>query len=167
MYAVFAILITGTQTMHRRLESEDDMATVIEGLKLTMTGKQVRERLEERIEYHQRQMAWWEHERTRTPEEQTEDAPLLPDHMCEHEAERHEWRAEVLMYIRDHIEELEHYRLGESDLEFGELLPDKPGAIEQDEYQERNRVGFQLEQLTKRVGELASSQWARAEGAEG
>jgi hypothetical protein len=43
----------------------------------------------------------------------------------------------------------EVYRLGERDLQFGELLPRKPGGVEQEEYEERNRVGFALERLTK------------------
>ena len=46
------------------------------------------------------------------------------------------------------------YRLGEADLVFGELLPEKPEWIDQEEYEERNRVGFQVERLTKRIGEL-------------
>ena len=37
-----------------------------------------------------------------------------------------------------------------------ELLPPKPGSVEQEEYRERTAYGFQLEQLTKRVGELVS-----------
>jgi len=47
--------------------------------------------------------------------------------MCANEAQRHEWRAAVLGFIRDHIEPAEIYRLGEADLAFGELLPEKPG----------------------------------------
>jgi hypothetical protein len=39
---------------------------------------------------------------------------------------------------------------------FGELLPPKPGSVEQVEYEERTPYGFHLEQLAKRVGELAS-----------
>ncbi|MGH7947359.1 MAG: hypothetical protein ACREF9_20490 [Opitutaceae bacterium] len=74
--------------------------------------------------------------------------------MCENEAERHEWRAEVLAFIRDHVDSTEVYRLGESDLAFGELLPEKPGWMEQEEYEERTGVAFHLERLTKRVGEL-------------
>ena len=90
-------------------------------------------------------------EMTRTAEEQTEDEPLLPEHMCEHEADRHEWRAEVLEFLRDHLEPLEIYRLAESDLEFGEILPAKPDAVEQSEFEERTRVGFGLEQIAKRI----------------
>ena len=86
--------------------------------------------------------------------EQTEDEPLLPEHMCEHEARGHEWRADVLGFIRDHIEAAEVYRLGEPDLLFGELLPAKPWAIEQEGYEERTSIGFNLERLTKNVGEV-------------
>ena len=64
-----------------------------------------------------------------------------------------------------HVDAQETYRLSAADLEFGELLPSKPGAIEQTEYEERAAVGFQLERLTKRLGEigcrarLATDQW--------
>jgi hypothetical protein len=74
--------------------------------------------------------------------------------MCEHEAGGHEWRADVLRFIRDHIEAAEVYRLGEPDLLFGELLPAKPWAIEQEGYEERTSIGFNLERLTKNVGEV-------------
>jgi hypothetical protein len=53
------------------------------------------------------------------------------------EAERHEWRADVLGFIRDHLESLQVYRLAEADLTFGEILPEKPGWLEQDEPSER------------------------------
>jgi hypothetical protein len=70
----------------------------------------------------------------------------------ENEAERHEWRAEVLVFIHDHVEPAETYRLGEADLAFGELLPAKPGWLEQDEYEERTAVGFHLARLVKQGG---------------
>jgi hypothetical protein len=82
--------------------------------------------------------------------------------MCANEAERHEWRAEVIEFIRDHIDATETYRVGEADLAFGELLPDKPGWLEQEEYEERTNVGFQLERLTKTAGELTSAHYALA-----
>jgi hypothetical protein len=78
----------------------------------------------------------------------------LPEHMCEHEAERHEWRADVLEFIRDRIESAEVYRLGEADLHFGELLPQKPGSVEQEEFEERTSVGFHLGRLAKAVGDV-------------
>jgi hypothetical protein len=124
---------------------------MIDGLKLTMTGEELRRLLGEREEWHRLRAAHWEAERLRLPEEQTEEAPLLPDHMCENEAERHEWRADVLEFIRDHVEALEIYRLGESDLAFAELLPAKPGWVEQAEYEERTSVGFALERIGKRI----------------
>ncbi len=127
---------------------------MIDGLKLTITGEELRALLERRIDTHYRSADHWKREQERTPEQQTDDEPLLPDHICANEAERHEWRAEVIEFIRDHIDAGETYRLSAADLEFGELLPDKPGWLEQDEYEERTRIGFQLERLTKTAGKL-------------
>jgi hypothetical protein len=127
-----------------------------DGLKLTFSGEELRKLLEERIAYHDRCADRWRREQLRTKEDETEDAPLLPDHMCEHEEDEHTWRSEVLGFIRDHIDGHETYRLGAADVEFGELFPPKPGSVEQAEYEDRTRYAFNLEQLTKRVGELAS-----------
>jgi hypothetical protein len=127
---------------------------MIDGLKVTVTGQELRTLLEQRIEDHLRRAERWKREQARTPEDETEDEPLLPDHMCANEAQRHEWRADVLEFIRDHIESHEVYRLGEPDLEFGELLPDKPGWLEQEEYEERTSVGFHLGRIAKRIGDV-------------
>lgn len=124
---------------------------MIEGLKVTMTGEEIRRRLQQRIEHHERCVEHWKHEARRTPEEQTDEHPLLPDHMCENEAEQHEWRIDVLEFIREHIEPLEVYRLGPADLDFGELLPEKPASMQQDEYERENAVAFNLERLTKEL----------------
>ena len=126
---------------------------MIDGLKLTIDGAELRRLLDQRIEDHRRSAERWKREQARTPEDQTDDEPLLPEHMCENEAERHEWRAVVLAFIRDRIEPAEVYRLGKADLAFGELLPAKPGWLEQEEYEERTSVGFQLERLAKNVGD--------------
>jgi len=135
---------------------------MIDGLRLTITGEELRRLLDERIEGHERCVARWKREQARTPDQQTEDEPLLPEDMCEHEAERHEWRADVLGFIRDHIEAAEVYRLAEGDLLFGELLPAKPWSIEQEEFEERTRVGFQLERLTRKVGDVVPRELAIA-----
>jgi hypothetical protein len=124
--------------------------SVIDGLRLTFTGSELRQRLEDRMDDHRGSIERWTRARARTPEEQTDDDPILPEHICENEAERHEWRIEVLEFIRDHIEADAVYRLGEENLEFAELLPSKPGWLEQDEYEERTRVGFCLERLARR-----------------
>ena len=135
---------------------------MVNGLQLTIPGEEVRRLLERRMESHRQRADWWKREQARTPEEQTEDQPLLPEHICENEAERHEWRAAVLEFIRDRIESAEVYRLGEADLHFGELLPEKPGWLEQEEYEERTSVGFHLERLSKRVGEVLPRELAIA-----
>ena len=135
---------------------------MIDGLKVTVTGEELANLLERRIESHKTSARRWQHEAARTPEEATDDEPLLPEHICENEAERHEWRAHVLSFIRDHLDINETYRLGEYDLAFGELLPDKPGWLNQEEYEERTRVGFQLERLSKVAGEMTMAHFAMA-----
>ena len=124
---------------------------MIEGLRLTMTGEEIRALIEERIGRHERGAARWKRELVRTAEEQTIEEPLLPDEMCENEAQRHEWKIEVLTLIREHIEPLEIYRLGAADLEFGELLPEKPGWMEQEEYERETGVAFNLGRLTREI----------------
>ena len=135
---------------------------MINGLQLTIPGEEVRRLLEQRMEVHRQRAEWWKREQARTPEEQTEDQPLLPEHICENEAERHEWRAAVLGFICDRIESAEIYRLGEADLHFGELLPEKPGWLEQEEYEERTSVGFHLERLSRKVGDALPRELAIA-----
>lgn len=127
---------------------------MIDGLKLTLSGAELRKLLDERIADHQHGADSWAHEKMRATEDETEDTPL-PDHVCVNEAERHAWRVEVLRFLRDHVEAGETYRLSASHLEFGELLPPKPEWLEQDEYEERTRVGFMLERVTKAVDRLA------------
>ena len=127
---------------------------MIDGLKLTMTGEEIRALLEKRIEVHQRRAEHWDHEANRDVESQDEDHPLLPTHMCENESEEEEWRIEVLSFIRDHIVTSETYRLGERDLAFGELLPEKPGWMQQDEYEREHAVGFGLERVAREMRHL-------------
>ena len=131
---------------------------MIEGLKLTMSGDELRTLLEQGMRRHDEEADRWTRETLRTTEDETEEAPLLPHHMCEHEAERHAWRASVLAFIRDHVVPGETYRLSAADLEYGELLPEKTGSVEQVEYEERTRIGFNLERLVKSVDRLIAAQ---------
>jgi hypothetical protein len=151
------LISTGSAEAHEPSDEgavlrDHGMSVPIDGLKLTMSGVEIRKRLEQRIDEHHRRADRWKREGARTPDQQTEDEPLLPDDLCANEAERHEWRVDVLTFMREHVALAEVYRLAEADLAFGELLPAKPGWLEHEEYEERNRVGFQLERLTKGVG---------------
>jgi hypothetical protein len=125
---------------------------MIEGLKLTMTGDELRKRLAERIGEHERLVAHYKREAKREPNPKDEYDFVLPEHMCEYEVELHNWRAEALGYIRDHVESGEVYRLSETDLTFGEILPEKPGLIEQEEYEREQRAGYSLERIAKEIG---------------
>lgn len=121
----------------------------IDGLKLTMSGYELLSLLGDRIEHHETTAEWWIRQAARTPEEQTDDEPLLPEHLCRNEADRHTWRARVLRFIRAHVEATDMFRLGPDDLAFGELLPPAPGSVEQDEFEDRRRIGVSLERIAK------------------
>src|SRR3954469_12076873 len=125
---------------------------MIEGLKLTMTGDELRDRLQERMERHRGLVAHYEREAKREPNGDDECDFVLPEHMCEYEQELHGWRADVLEYIRDHIDEDEVYRLRAADLEFGEILPEMPGIVEQEEYERKEGIRFSMERIAKEIG---------------
>ena len=94
---------------------------MIDGLKVSMSGTELRAKLNERIESHARQAAHWAKLRDEPP---SEDGVGMPDHMVEHGIERAHDQVETLTFLRDHIVEAETYRLGEYDLRFADLLPD-------------------------------------------
>jgi hypothetical protein len=100
--------------------------SMIEGLRLTLTGEELYQLLRERASAHRRHAERWQREAARTADEQTEEAPLLPTHMCENEADRLERRARVCEFFSEHVERSETYRLSESDLDLVELLPPAP-----------------------------------------
>ena len=62
------------------------------------------------MEEHHLKAAHWTEEAARTPDDDTPEAPLLPEHICENEASRHEWRVERLIFLRDHLDPSETYR---------------------------------------------------------
>jgi hypothetical protein len=143
---------------------------MIDGLKLTMTGEQIGSLIEQRAVEHRTLATNWKREAARTLEDQTEDKPLLPQHMCEHEADRHEWRAAVLTFLRDHLDLSETYRLTEFDLDFAELLPAQPESLEQDECEERTRKDWDLGPYARRICDspeivqVVNPDWKPAEG---
>jgi hypothetical protein len=57
----------------------------------------------------------------------------------------------LCVFIREHVEADEVYRLGRADLEFGDLLPDKPGSLKQKEYEEQTQLAFSEERLAKKL----------------
>ena len=95
---------------------------MIEGLKLTMTGADLRRHLSARIEWHRERVLDYEREMDRGSLGDPGEV-RLPAHVVEHMRDEHESRAGVLAFIREHVLESETYRLGEGDLVFGELIP--------------------------------------------
>jgi len=101
---------------------------VIDGLTIILPGSDVLALLQRRIEDHQTEADWWTKEQQRMIGDQTAAAPLLPERLCEREAQRHEWRARVLTFVKDHLAVTTTYRLSEADVEA--LLPGKPAWME-------------------------------------
>ena len=58
---------------------------MIDGLRLTMTGEELRKRLQDSVKEHERQAAWYKAEAKREPDPKDEYDVGLPEHMCEHE----------------------------------------------------------------------------------
>jgi hypothetical protein len=94
---------------------------VIDGLKVTMSGEELKGKLDERIQSHARQAAHWARQLKASGSD--EDVPMRA-HIVENEIERAHDQVETLTFIRDHIIGEEIYRLGEYDLRFADLLPD-------------------------------------------
>lgn len=138
-----------------RASSAAEEDTMIDGLKLTMTGGELRALLDEQVRRHEERADWWTRDRSRTDD--AAERPRLPDHISRNEAERHGWRADVLRFMRDHVEVRETYLLGAADLELGELLPPKPGWLAQDEYEERIRPAATLGDLSKTLDRMVGA----------
>ena len=76
----------------------------------------------------------WKKEAARAPDGQKASGnSRLPGRVCEKEAERHEWRADLLTFLKDHVDASATYWLGRDDLEFGDLLPEEPDWLEENE----------------------------------
>src|SRR5687768_16917195 len=108
---------------------------MIEGLRLTMTGEEVRTLIERRAAEHRAKAEHWRRESARTAD-QASDMLLMPEHICENEATRYEWRAKRLSFLRDHLDPSEVYRLTEMDLEFAELLPEQPELLGPEDFED-------------------------------
>jgi hypothetical protein len=101
-------------------------------------------------DHHRRDAARWQALLDGTPLEGEEDVQL-PAHMCESEVDRHAWRARVFDFLCRHVEVNDTYHLVRQDLGLAELLPARPGSVEQDEYEQRTGLAFQVERLAKAV----------------
>ena len=99
---------------------------MIDGLKVTLRGEELRALLDDRAVEYRETAARWRHESDRTAEDSTETDPVLPEHMCRNEAAQYEWRADVAAALRERVDASEIYMLGIDDLEYVGFLPAEP-----------------------------------------
>jgi len=100
--------------------------TMIDGLKLSMKGEELRSRVDEQIERLQAAVDRYRADLQMDPKDQTDEHPWLPEHILESMIDEREDRIAALTLIRDHVVATEEYRLSQSDLQFAELLPPPP-----------------------------------------
>ena len=98
---------------------------MIDGLKLTMTGAELRTKLDERIAWHARELR--RHPQHLKDSSSNAAGVAWPERVLQGEIATSEKQIEVLTLIRDYIIADEVYRLGEFDLRFADLLPEDDG----------------------------------------
>ena len=124
---------------------------MIDGLKVTVTGEELREALDECAARYRASAAHWDHESKRTLEDQTEESPLWPQHMCKNEAARLEWRASVFAFLGERVEVTEIYRLDRADLKYIGLLPAKPELVGPEDLEDSTGDTSELGPYARRV----------------
>jgi hypothetical protein len=100
---------------------------MIDGLKLTMSGREVIEWLNEAIERYHAKIRYNRDEidgKVETP--RNGSWAEVPAENVEDEIRQRAHRIRILTIIRDHILPTETYLIGKQDLAFGELLPEPP-----------------------------------------
>jgi len=130
---------------------------MIDGLKISFTGAELRELLDERAAEYRASAARWHREAKRTSEDQTEDAPLLPQHICKNQVAQDEWRAERLEFLSERVNVSEVYALSLGDLEYVELMPAEPEMLGPYDFDDDIDDESDLGPYVKRIGMSADS----------
>jgi hypothetical protein len=103
--------------------------SMIDGLKLAITGEELILALNERIERHRSTIQFKRDQISGKIEPPKEPYWDVPAETVEDEIRQHQHRIHVLMMIRDHILTGETYLVGRRDLAFAELMPDPPEPV--------------------------------------
>lgn len=99
---------------------------MIDGLKLTISGEEIRDLLAARIRTHEERAARLTEELTKSPVEERSRRERFRALVRTNRPEWHEWRATMLRFIREHVQPTEYYALDEGDVAFAELVADEP-----------------------------------------
>lgn len=103
---------------------------MIDGLKLKMRGRDLRQRVAERIAYHDQQARRFEAELARTPKDHAPEHPLIPPAQCRREIGKHSLRSAGLALMLQYLAANEVYLLCEADLRSADLWPEEQAQSE-------------------------------------
>jgi hypothetical protein len=108
---------------------------IVQGIKLQVTGRELVVRLGERIKWHRERGDALIVQMKRLQEVEREAAGELvtmlgryesPRTLLEKRLREHQERASFLMFLRDHVNVADTYRLDSTDLRMTEILPNQP-----------------------------------------
>lgn len=102
---------------------------MIDGLKLKMSGKELKQLLTARIAYHNGELERFRAELARSSKEHSAEHPLLSPSQCREEMARHSQRSAGLMLILRYLSANEVYLLNETDLRSADLWPEHEANI--------------------------------------
>jgi hypothetical protein len=103
--------------------SSSNEVVMIDGLKLTMKGGDLIQRIEARIVHHDGEVKRLKAELSRGASDHTADHPLLPASDVKKSMEEHRRRLASLRLIMGYLLTGETYLVNESDLRFADLWP--------------------------------------------
>lgn len=120
---------------------------MVTGIRVEITGEDIRAALDGRINDERRRAERWKYEAARPLESQTIDEPVLPTHICMNEERLALWRADRLAAIQERIKPSERYLLNKRELDFLGLLPPKPTLLGPDDLEDETPEGFTIERI--------------------
>lgn len=99
---------------------------MVEGLRISVKGKRVKAAIAKRIKRLEAAISRYRDDLKMDPKDQTDERPLLPDHMLENMIEEREDEIAALAMFRDNLVDAEVYLLAKQDMEFAHMIPPPP-----------------------------------------
>jgi len=100
---------------------------MIEGFKLTVSGKELKTHFLERAKHHHGRAAWYAQQRGQFADAPTAQMSNDPVQGLKDAGKRHEQREAVFAFYAEHVEQDQQYRLSDHELQQLELIQSSHG----------------------------------------